>query len=63
MKFIDWHKSTYSGGDSQNCVAQGVSANAAVVGVRDTKEGEQGRILAVSPAAWSAFVGFAASQQ
>ncbi|MDB1088526.1 DUF397 domain-containing protein [Streptomyces sp. ACA25] len=49
-----WRKSSYSGPDGDSCV-EVASALPGVVRVRDSKE-EQGPQLALSPAAWTAFV-------
>ncbi|MCP3816747.1 DUF397 domain-containing protein [Streptomyces sp. A3M-1-3] len=48
-----WIKSSYSGGAGGECVE--VAASPAAVHVRDSKDVTRGT-LAVSPAAWSAFV-------
>ncbi|MCF3121206.1 DUF397 domain-containing protein [Streptomyces silaceus] len=50
-----WRKSSYSSGDSDNCVevADGVPG---VVPVRDSKN-PQGPALVLGAGAWSAFVG------
>ncbi|MFB7917379.1 DUF397 domain-containing protein [Streptomyces sp. NPDC056061] len=53
---LSWHKSTYSGGDGDSCVE--VAACPTTVHVRDSKV-EQGPQLALSPAAWTGFVGYA----
>ncbi|MEV0262929.1 DUF397 domain-containing protein [Streptomyces sp. NPDC050617] len=57
-----WRKSSYSNSNS-NCVewAPAVAATG-VVPVRDSKD-PNGPVLAVSPAAWSAFVAFAARSE
>ncbi|TMR07832.1 DUF397 domain-containing protein [Nonomuraea turkmeniaca] len=52
-KFINWHKSTYSGGDS-NCVEVAFAADG-TVGVRDTKD-RTGPHLEFTSAEWRAFV-------
>ncbi|GAA2758530.1 DUF397 domain-containing protein [Actinopolymorpha rutila] len=52
-QFSGWKKASYSN-NGGNCVEVGTSA--ARVGVRDTKDRNRG-VLAVSPAAWVAFVG------
>ncbi|MCM2576832.1 DUF397 domain-containing protein [Streptomyces meridianus] len=54
---LDWIKSGHSGGEGGNCVE--VAAAPAAVHVRDSKD-RQGPQLAFAPAAWSAFVAFAA---
>lgn len=50
---VAWRKSSYSTGGGGNCVE--IGAGPEFVGVRDTKDRENGH-LAVSPAAWRAFV-------
>ncbi|MCY0924262.1 DUF397 domain-containing protein [Streptomyces sp. H27-G5] len=52
-----WRKSSYSGGDPDNCV-EVAAGDAPVVHVRDTKDHGKG-LLTASPAAWSAFLGYA----
>ncbi|MET9430682.1 DUF397 domain-containing protein [Streptomyces sp. NPDC003036] len=49
----DWRKSSYSGSEGGNCVE--VAAHPAAVHVRDSKV-QDGPVLTVSPATWSAFV-------
>lgn len=59
MQRTEWHKSSYSGGSGENCVEErrALEAGAVVqVDVRDSKQTD-GPIIAVSPTAWSAFVG------
>lgn len=56
MSFIDWHKSSYSGGNNEDCVEQGLDATSGAVGVRDTKQKGAGPILGFSPEGWGAFV-------
>ncbi|MFF9866884.1 DUF397 domain-containing protein [Streptomyces sp. NPDC013953] len=48
-----WRKSSYSGSEGGNCVE--VAAHPAAVHVRDSKV-QDGPVLTVSPAAWSAFL-------
>ncbi|MEU4104090.1 DUF397 domain-containing protein [Streptomyces tanashiensis] len=55
----DWRKSSYSGSEGGACVE--VAAHPAAVHVRDSKLGEAGPVFTVSPTAWDAFVGDAAS--
>ena len=50
---VAWRKSSYSTGQGGNCVEVGPAAE--FIGVRDTENREMGH-LAVSPAAWRAFV-------
>ncbi|MFW6721474.1 DUF397 domain-containing protein [Streptomyces sp. MAR4 CNY-716] len=52
----EWFKSSYSGGDGDNCVEVAVTSRA--VHVRDSKDREGVR-LSVTPAAWADFVAFA----
>ncbi|GAA2664784.1 DUF397 domain-containing protein [Streptomyces aculeolatus] len=52
----EWFKSSYSGGDGDNCVEVAVTSQ--VVHVRDSKDREGGQ-LSVTPAAWADFVAFA----
>jgi hypothetical protein len=52
-RFINWRKSSYSNNGGA-CVEVGIAPG--VVGVRDSKLGEDSPILAVTPADWSAFV-------
>ncbi|ADI05592.1 hypothetical protein SBI_02471 [Streptomyces bingchenggensis BCW-1] len=52
-----WRKSSYSGSQGDSCVE--VAACPGTVHIRDSKD-KQGPQLAVSPAAWSAFVIYAA---
>ncbi|MFG3290144.1 DUF397 domain-containing protein [Streptomyces sp. NPDC048179] len=60
---LAWFKSSYSGSEGDSCVEVAFSwqesAAADVVRVRDSKQ-ERGSRLAVSPAAWSDFVSYAA---
>ena len=50
----EWRKSSYSGGNSSNCVEVGSARGAAVV--RDTKDNGTGPVLSVPAAAWSRFL-------
>ncbi|AUH39897.1 DUF397 domain-containing protein [Streptomyces sp. CMB-StM0423] len=52
----EWFKSSYSGGDGDNCIEVAVTPRAVLV--RDTKDREGGQ-LSVTPAAWADFVAFA----
>lgn len=54
---LAWFKSSYSGGDGDNCVEVAMSPEAILV--RDSKDARL-RPLAVSPDAWSAFATHAA---
>ncbi|WP_432144036.1 DUF397 domain-containing protein [Streptomyces sp. bgisy084] len=54
----NWHKSSYSSGNADNCIEVADNVVASIL-VRDTKQNGQGPVLAVSPAAWSAFTAFA----
>ncbi|MFJ3926222.1 DUF397 domain-containing protein [Streptomyces sp. NPDC090022] len=51
-----WRKSTYSSGEGGNCVE--VAACPSTIHVRDSKN-PTGPQLALTPAAWSAFLGLA----
>ncbi|THA23829.1 DUF397 domain-containing protein [Streptomyces sp. RKND-216] len=55
-----WAKSSYSGSSGDNCIE--VAACADTVHVRDSKVSD-GPQLAVAPAAWASFVGYAAHAQ
>ena len=60
MSSIDeraWFKSSYSGSDGDDCVE--VAAGAEAIHVRDSKD-QRSLQLALSPAAWSDFVTYAA---
>jgi hypothetical protein len=50
----NWRKSTYSGGQGDNCVE--VASTPGHVAVRDTKDNGNGPVLRVSPADWSRLV-------
>lgn len=54
---LSWHKSSYSSGSEGDCVE--VAVCPAAVHVRDTKDRPRAA-LALSPAAWSAFLAHAA---
>ncbi|MEV5538027.1 DUF397 domain-containing protein [Saccharopolyspora shandongensis] len=53
--FTNWHKSTRSSGNPQQCVEVGVAPGAR--GVRDSKLGESSPVLAFSRDAFAAFLG------
>ncbi|MEC4018833.1 DUF397 domain-containing protein [Streptomyces sp. H27-D2] len=56
-----WSKSSYSDGTGNSCVEiADLIAQRNAVAIRDSKD-KSGPALTVSPAAWSAFVGFARS--
>ncbi|MFE2142680.1 DUF397 domain-containing protein [Streptomyces sp. NPDC059456] len=55
---VAWTKSSYSTNDGPNCVE--VATAPGTVLVRDSKRPDDGR-LAVGPAAWAGFVGYATS--
>ncbi|MFI0896964.1 DUF397 domain-containing protein [Streptomyces sp. NPDC020983] len=57
---LSWHKSSYSSNESADCVE--VATSPGTVHVRDSKDPE-GPQLAFAPAAWSAFLAYAAEQQ
>ncbi|MDK1343791.1 DUF397 domain-containing protein [Streptomyces sp. 378] len=54
---LAWFKSSYSAGDGGQCVE--VAAGKGTVHVRDSKDITRAA-LAVEPATWTTFVGFAA---
>lgn len=54
---LDWFKSSYSGGDGDNCVEVAVRPEA--VHLRDSKDRSL-RPLTVAPTAWAAFTALAA---
>ncbi|MCP3819862.1 DUF397 domain-containing protein [Streptomyces sp. A3M-1-3] len=56
---LEWTKSSYSASDSNDCVE--VAAAPGTVLVRDSKN-TQGPQLAVTPAAWTDFVAYAAGR-
>ncbi|MFD7596811.1 DUF397 domain-containing protein [Kitasatospora sp. NPDC059812] len=60
MAELAWFKSSYSGNEGANCVE--VAGTPGVVHVRDSKD-KSGPQLAFEPAAWKAFVGFAATAE
>lgn len=53
----NWFKSSYSGGDGDNCVE--VAVRPGTVRIRDPKD-KRVRPLVVTPKAWAAFAGLAA---
>ncbi|MGW5353614.1 DUF397 domain-containing protein [Streptomyces sp. NPDC004031] len=57
---LNWHKSSYSSNEGHECVE--VATSPRTVHVRDSKDPE-GPALAFAPAAWSAFLAYAAEQQ
>ncbi|MEU8514759.1 DUF397 domain-containing protein [Kitasatospora sp. NPDC048722] len=57
---MKWFKSSYSTTDGGECVE--VAASPSAVLVRDSKD-KTGPALSFSPAAWAAFVDFAAEAQ
>ncbi|GHA12645.1 DUF397 domain-containing protein [Streptomyces echinoruber] len=54
---LNWFKSSYSGGDGDNCVE--VALRPEAVRIRDSKD-RRIRPLVVAPAAWAAFTAFTA---
>ncbi|MFJ9950365.1 DUF397 domain-containing protein [Kitasatospora sp. NPDC091207] len=58
MAELTWFKSTYSGNEGTACVE--IAETPEVIHVRDSKD-KSGPQLAFEPAAWQAFVEFAAS--
>ncbi|MEV7773085.1 DUF397 domain-containing protein [Kitasatospora sp. NPDC086791] len=57
---IAWHRSSHSGNEGANCVE--VAETPGVVHVRDSKD-KNGPQLTFEPAAWQAFVQFAATTE
>ncbi|MFI0719777.1 DUF397 domain-containing protein [Streptomyces sp. NPDC021224] len=57
---LHWFKSSYSSNAGPECVE--VATSPRTVHVRDSKDPE-GPALAFAPAAWSAFLAYAAEQQ
>ncbi|WP_328895947.1 DUF397 domain-containing protein [Streptomyces sp. NBC_00236] len=55
---LNWFKSSYSGGDGDNCVEVALAAR--TVHVRDSKDTDR-RPFAVSTAAWSDFTAYAST--
>ncbi|MFJ9669141.1 DUF397 domain-containing protein [Streptomyces sp. NPDC101219] len=53
---LNWFKSSYSGGDGDNCIE--VAVLPAAVHIRDSKD-RHIRPLVVTPAAWTAFAALA----
>ncbi|WP_424890561.1 DUF397 domain-containing protein [Streptomyces sp. XH2] len=51
----EWAKSSYSGDGGDNCLEWAPSASPDTIPVRDSKT-PGGPVLAISPAAWAAFV-------
>ncbi|MFD0397450.1 DUF397 domain-containing protein [Kitasatospora sp. NPDC127121] len=60
MSELAWFKSSYSGNEGTTCVE--VAETPAVIHVRDSKD-KSGPQLAFEPAAWQAFVAFAATAE
>ncbi|MFD7886798.1 DUF397 domain-containing protein [Streptomyces bauhiniae] len=54
---LNWFKSSYSGGDGDNCIEVAVRSKA--VHIRDSKD-KRMRPLTVTPEAWTAFTTLAA---
>ncbi len=50
----NWHKSSFSGGDNGGCVAVGTVPG--FVGVRDTKIGSAGPVIAFTDRRWAEFL-------
>ncbi|MBX7551475.1 DUF397 domain-containing protein [Streptomyces sp. NPDC055966] len=55
---LTWFKSSYSSSASGDCIE--VAVRPATVHIRDSKA-KEGPVLGLSPAAWSDFVGYAAT--
>jgi hypothetical protein len=53
MTVTDWRKSSFSSGNGGNCLEAGNASLA--VAVRDTKQNEEGPVLAFTREAWAAF--------
>lgn len=60
MAELAWFKSSYSTNEGANCVE--VAGTPGVIHVRDSKD-KSGPQLAFEPAAWEAFVTFAATTE
>ncbi|MER5882456.1 DUF397 domain-containing protein [Streptomyces sp. NPDC001941] len=58
MSTPNWHKSTYSGGNTNDCVE--CATNTPVVMIRDTKDRDAGTV-AVSRGAWRVFAVYVGS--
>ncbi|MFE1579558.1 DUF397 domain-containing protein [Streptomyces fradiae] len=56
---LRWFKSSYSGGEGDNCVEVAVRPEA--VHIRDSKD-QRIRPIAVTPTAWAAFTALAAQE-
>ncbi|WP_374983670.1 DUF397 domain-containing protein [Streptomyces fradiae] len=56
---LRWFKSSYSGGEGDNCVEVAVRPTA--VHIRDSKD-QRIRPIAVTPTAWAAFTALAAQE-
>lgn len=54
MMQTTWHKSTFSGPNSDNCVE--TRRDGTNVQVRDSKWGEQSAVLTFTPDEWDAFL-------
>ncbi|KUM97733.1 toxin [Streptomyces cellostaticus] len=54
---LDWHKSSYSSGAGDNCIE--VAHTPTAIHIRDSKD-KHGPELALSPATWADFLGYAA---
>ncbi|MGV9894599.1 DUF397 domain-containing protein [Streptomyces tendae] len=59
---IQWRKSSYSGDQGGNCVEVAEVTRHATVAVRDSKS-PAGPILTLAPAAFTTFVGWAATAE
>ncbi|MER5274840.1 DUF397 domain-containing protein [Streptomyces sp. NPDC002809] len=57
---LNWFKSTYSGGDGDNCIEVALHPDA--VRIRDSKDTAR-RPLAVSVTAWADFTAYASVQR
>ncbi|MFG2120727.1 DUF397 domain-containing protein [Streptomyces sp. NPDC048710] len=54
---VVWRKSSYSNGSGGECVEVSDAHPGLVIPVRDSKKAQDGPVLLVRPAAWSAFLG------
>lgn len=54
LSFAQWHKSSYSGGDGDNCVEVTYDVPGSLP-VRDSKNPD-GPVAVFSPEAWTAFI-------
>ena len=62
LTFIHWRKSSRSSG-GDNCVEIAGAADGRAVGVRDSKQGGRGPVLAFTPGEWAGFLATAKTGQ